>query len=73
MIFRMQYSERIPYGPTSLRFMISVVVMSVSVVSVGGQVENVADLKNKFLARTLTKKVAWCKIQKSLMPRDEYH
>lgn len=35
MIFRMQYSERIPYGPTSRRFMISVVVMSVSVVSGG--------------------------------------
>lgn len=34
MIFRMQYSERMPYGPTSLRFIISVVVMSVSVVSV---------------------------------------
>lgn len=33
MIFLMQYSERMPYGPTSLRFMISVVVMSVSVVS----------------------------------------
>lgn len=33
MIFRMQYSERMPYGPTSLRLMISVVVMSVSVVS----------------------------------------
>lgn len=34
IIFRMQYSERMPCGPTSLRFMISVVVMSVSVVSV---------------------------------------
>lgn len=33
MIFLMQYSERMPYGPTSLRFMISVVVMFVSVVS----------------------------------------
>ena len=33
MIFLMQYSERIPYGPTSLRFIISVVVMSVSDVS----------------------------------------
>lgn len=34
MIFRMQYSERMPYGPASLRFIISVVVISVSVVSV---------------------------------------
>lgn len=34
MIFLMQYSERMPKGPTSLRFMISVVVTSVSVVSV---------------------------------------
>ena len=33
MILRMQYSERIPYGPTSRRLMISVVMMSVSVVS----------------------------------------
>lgn len=34
IILRMQYSERIPYGPTSLRLMISVVVISVSEVSV---------------------------------------
>lgn len=33
MIFLMQYSERMPYGPTSLRLIISVVMMSVSVVS----------------------------------------
>lgn len=34
MILRMQYSERMPYGPTSRRLMISVVVISVSDVSV---------------------------------------
>lgn len=34
IILRMQYSERIPYGPTSRRLMISVVVISVSEVSV---------------------------------------
>lgn len=34
MILRMQYSERMPYGPTSRRLMISVVVISVSEVSV---------------------------------------
>lgn len=33
MILRMQYSERMPYGPTSRRLMISVVVISVSEVS----------------------------------------
>ena len=33
IIFLIQYSDRIPYGPTSLRLIISVVVISVSVVS----------------------------------------
>lgn len=33
MIFLMQYSERMPWGPKSLRLIISVVIMSVSVVS----------------------------------------
>lgn len=72
MIFRMQYSERMPYGPTSLRFMISVVVMSVSVVSVGRQAKNVDDSKNKVLAAT--RKVAWISTYTkiSLMSKDRY-